>query len=102
SAVVRRRLRPILRAAMRQRAFVNIDMEQFAFKDLTIRIFEEILGEDEFRDWGDAGIAIQAYLKSCEADLHGLLAWVKKRSTPVWVRLIKGAYWDYETVIAAQ
>ncbi len=27
---------------------------------------------------------------------------MQRRGTPVWVRLIKGAYWDYETVIAAQ
>jgi RHH-type proline utilization regulon transcriptional repressor/proline dehydrogenase/delta 1-pyrroline-5-carboxylate dehydrogenase len=102
SAIVRERLRPILRMAMKHRAFVNIDMEQHAFKDLTISIFEEILDEDEFRAWPDAGIAIQAYLTSCERDLAGLLAWVKNRGTPVWVRLIKGAYWDYETVISAQ
>jgi len=102
SAMVRERLRPILRAAIRQRAFVNIDMEQHAFKDLTIRIFQEILDEDEFRAWPDAGIAIQAYLQSCERDLANLLTWVRRRGTPVWVRLIKGAYWDYETVIAAQ
>lgn len=102
SAIVRARLRPILRAAMQQRAFVNIDMEQYAFKDLTLRIFEEILEEDEFRAWPNAGIAIQAYLQSCEADLRRLLTWVKRRGTPVWIRLIKGAYWDYETVISAQ
>ncbi len=102
SAVVRERLRPILRAALKHRAFVNFDMEQYAFKDLTIRIFEEILSEDEFRAWPDAGIAIQAYLRSCEADLHQLLEWAKARGTPVWVRLIKGAYWDFETVVAAQ
>lgn len=102
SARVRERLRPILRAAMKRRAFVNIDMEQHAFKDVTIHIFQEILDEAEFRTWSDAGIAIQAYLRSCEADLHGLLDWVKQRGTPVWVRLIKGAYWDFETVICAQ
>ncbi len=102
SAVVRRRLRPILRAALKHRAFVNFDMEQSSYKDLTIRIFQEILEEDEFRCWADVGIAIQAYLRSCEADLHGLLSWAKRRGVPVWVRLIKGAYWDYETVVCAQ
>ena len=102
NAIVRGRLRPILRSAIKHRAFVNIDMEQSSYKDLTIRIFKEILDEDEFRDWPDAGIAIQAYLHSCEADLHGLYDWVKRRGTPVWVRLIKGAYWDFETVVAAQ
>ncbi len=102
SAVVRGRLRPILRAAVKHRAFVNIDMEQYAFKALTIRIFQEILDEEEFRGWPHAGIALQAYLHSCEADVQRLLDWAKRRGTAVWVRLIKGAYWDFETVLAAQ
>ncbi|MBY0521776.1 MAG: L-glutamate gamma-semialdehyde dehydrogenase [Gemmataceae bacterium] len=102
SAAVRRRLRPILRAARLRGAFVNIDMEQYAFKDLTIRIFCEILSEKEFRGWPDVGIAIQAYLRDCESDLEQLAHWVEGRGTPVWVRLIKGAYWDYETTFAAQ
>ena len=72
SAAVRARLRPILRAARRQRAFVNVDMEQYAFKDLTLRIFREVLTEEEFRDWPDVGIAIQAYLRDCAADLESL------------------------------
>src|SRR5579885_959042 len=59
---VRGRLRPILRAARQHGAFVNFDMEQYVCKDVTLRIFREILGEDEFRDWPDVGIAIQAYL----------------------------------------
>jgi RHH-type proline utilization regulon transcriptional repressor/proline dehydrogenase/delta 1-pyrroline-5-carboxylate dehydrogenase len=96
------RLRPILRAARRNHAFVNIDMEQYAFKDLTLSLFRQVLEEDEFRDWPDAGIALQAYLCDCEQDLHDLAAWVERRGMPVWVRLVKGAYWDYETIIAAQ
>ena len=102
SAAVRARLRPILRAARRHRAFVNVDMEQYAYKDLTLRIFRDVLGEDEFRDWPDVGIAIQAYLRSCAADLEDLARWAERRGTPVWVRLIKGAYWDYEVLLAAQ
>ena len=42
-------------------------MEQYAFKDLTLRIFREILDEAEFRDWPDVGIAIQAYLRDSAA-----------------------------------
>lgn len=102
SRAVRGRLRTLFRAARRARAFVNIDMEQYSFKDLTIRIFEDVLAEEEFRDWPDVGIAIQAYLKDCEQDLAGLLRWAERRGTPVWIRLIKGAYWDYETVVSAQ
>ncbi len=102
SDVVRGRLRPILQAARRQGAFVNIDMEQYAFKDLTLRIFKEVLEEPEFRDWPDAGIALQTYLQSSERDLVELADWARRRGTPVGIRLIKGAYWDYETVVAAQ
>jgi len=102
SAAVRNRLRPILRLARDRGAFVNIDMEQHAYKDLTLRIFREVLDEDEFRNWPHAGIAVQAYLTSYLQDLTSLAIWTEKRGTPVAVRLVKGAYWDYESVISAQ
>ena len=102
STAVRNRLRPILRLARQRGAFVNIDMEQYSYKDVTLRIFKEVFDEDEFRDWADVGIAVQAYLRDCRADLEGLAEWAGRRGTPVWVRLVKGAYWDYESVIAAQ
>jgi RHH-type proline utilization regulon transcriptional repressor/proline dehydrogenase/delta 1-pyrroline-5-carboxylate dehydrogenase len=102
SAAVRARLRPILRAARMHHAFVNVDMEQYAYKDLTLQIFRDILEEEEFRDWEDVGLAMQAYLRDTEADLHALIDWVRRRGTPVSVRLVKGAYWDYETILAAQ
>ncbi len=94
------RLRPILRAAREHGAYVHVDMEQFAFKDLTLDIFQMVLMEAEFRDFADVGIVIQAYLPDAERDLQRLLKWSKKRGTPVTVRLVKGAYWDYETVSA--
>jgi RHH-type proline utilization regulon transcriptional repressor/proline dehydrogenase/delta 1-pyrroline-5-carboxylate dehydrogenase len=102
SGAVRRRLRPILRLARQRRAFVNFDMEQYSFKGITLRIFEEVLSEDEFRDWPDVGIAIQAYLTDTPADLERLRSWAESRGTPVAVRLVKGAYWDYETILSRQ
>jgi RHH-type proline utilization regulon transcriptional repressor/proline dehydrogenase/delta 1-pyrroline-5-carboxylate dehydrogenase len=77
-------------------------MEQYAYKDTTLQIFREVLTEPEFRDWSDVGIAIQAYLRDTENDIPNLAEWAKKRGTPVWVRLVKGAYWDYESVMARQ
>ncbi len=97
------RLRPILALAQQTGAFVNFDMEQYSFKETTLRIFRDILTEPPFRDWPHVGIAIQAYLKDSDNDLRQLLDWAKNiRKTPVGIRLVKGAYWDYETVIAAQ
>lgn len=99
---VRGRLLPVLRLARGWGAFVNVDMEQYAFKDLTLRIVREVLQDAEFRDWADAGIALQAYLPDTDRDVEELAAWAARRGTPIGVRLVKGAYWDYETVVAAQ
>jgi len=99
---VKTRLRPILRSARIHDAHVHVDMEQYAYKRLTLEIFQQILMEDEFRDMSDVGIVIQAYQPEADGDLAALLEWVKQRGTPVTVRLVKGAYWDYETIIAKQ
>jgi hypothetical protein len=99
---VKARLRPILTLARERNVFVNFDMEQHDYCRITRRIFEEIFCEDAYRDWPHVGIVVQAYLRRSENDLHTLHDWAKRRGTPVWVRLVKGAYWDYETIIAAQ
>ncbi|MCA9058933.1 MAG: proline dehydrogenase family protein [Planctomycetaceae bacterium] len=99
---VLRRLRPILRAAREQHACVHVDMEQNDYRRLTCDIFKQVLMEEEFRDWSDCGIVVQAYLQESEADLRDLLTWAGKRGTPINVRLVKGAYWDFETVVARQ
>lgn len=96
------RLRPILRRAREQGAFINVDMESFAYRDLTLDLFMRLLIEDEFRDFTDIGIVIQAYLRDAENDFQKLLAWVKRREFPIAVRLVKGAYWDMETAMATQ
>lgn len=97
---VRKRLRPLFRLARRLDAYVHVDMEHYEYKDLTLRIFREICEEEEFRDWPDCGIVIQTYLPDAGHDLEQLLEWARKRGTSIWVRLVKGAYWDYETVTA--
>ena len=74
-------------------------MEHADAKDLTLRLFRDLLGEDEFADL-DAGIVIQAYLRDSRDDLADLIAWSAQRSKPITVRLVKGAYWDTETVHA--
>ncbi len=94
------RFRELLRVARKHQAFINVDMESFDKKDLTLKIFQSVLMEDEFRDLTDVGIVIQCYLRSAPDDLQQLLQWARQRGTPVWVRLVKGAYWDYETVHA--
>ncbi|MBI3865816.1 MAG: L-glutamate gamma-semialdehyde dehydrogenase, partial [Planctomycetia bacterium] len=98
-AGVKSLLRTLLAAARECGAYIHVDMEHYAFKDLTLEIFKDVLMEKEFRDFADVGIVIQAYLPDAGRDLERLLEWVKKRGTSVCVRLVKGAYWDFETVV---
>lgn len=89
-------LRPLLLRAKEKNVFINFDMEHHALKELTIRLFKRCCEEFDF----DAGLALQAYLHTAENDARDLIAWAKQRKRVVTVRLIKGAYWDYETIHA--
>lgn len=96
------RLRPLFARARELGAFINLDMESYGLKDLTLRLYRELLEEPAFADWDGAGVVIQAYLRDAGDDLESLLAWARASARRITVRLVKGAYWDYETVIARQ
>jgi RHH-type transcriptional regulator, proline utilization regulon repressor / proline dehydrogenase / delta 1-pyrroline-5-carboxylate dehydrogenase len=116
---LKKRLRPILRRAAELGAFINFDMESYKLKDLTLALFKSILEEPEFATGPGAqlstldsqlppspaatvGIALQAYLRDSERDLRDLIAWARTHRRPIGVRLVKGAYWDSETILARQ
>jgi RHH-type proline utilization regulon transcriptional repressor/proline dehydrogenase/delta 1-pyrroline-5-carboxylate dehydrogenase len=94
------RLRPILRTARDLGAYVHVDMEQYSYRALSYALFCRVLFEPEFRDWPDIGIVVQAYQPEAEAELTMLLDWVESRGAPITIRLVKGAYWDYEVLTA--
>jgi RHH-type proline utilization regulon transcriptional repressor/proline dehydrogenase/delta 1-pyrroline-5-carboxylate dehydrogenase len=96
------KLRPILRRAKELGAFINFDMESYAQKNSTLDLFKQLFTEPEFADWPQVGIVIQAYLRDAERDLRDLIEWGRRRGTRFAVRLVKGAYWDYEKIVAQQ
>ncbi|HVP05339.1 MAG TPA: proline dehydrogenase family protein [Dehalococcoidia bacterium] len=102
STAARERLRPLLRQAMESGAFINFDMEQFRYKDLLHTAFADALLEPEFSAYPHAGIVVQAYLRDAAADVGRLRELAERRGTPFSVRLVKGAYWDEEVIVAGQ
>lgn len=96
------RIRTLLRRAKELGAAVHFDMEQYTYKDLTLSILKQLLMEEEFRSRTDIGMTLQAYLRDSEQDLRGVIEWAKQRGYPLTVRLVKGAYWDQETIKAEQ
>jgi RHH-type transcriptional regulator, proline utilization regulon repressor / proline dehydrogenase / delta 1-pyrroline-5-carboxylate dehydrogenase len=101
-ARVSEQLRLLLRKAATQGVALHFDMEQYTYKEITLAILKDLLLEPEFRHRSDIGVTLQAYLRDSYTDLESLIAWAKERGTPVTVRLVKGAYWDQETILAAQ
>ncbi len=101
-ANVSEHIRTLLRRAQELGVAVHFDMEQYRYKTLTLAILKDLLMEAEFRQRDDIGVTLQAYLRDSYNDLKDLVLWAKNRGTPVTVRLVKGAYWDQETIIARQ
>lgn len=101
-AVVKERVREVFRTAQREGVFINLDMEQYAHKDFLLEAFEQLIMEDEFRSSPNFGIVLQAYLRDAAIDTDRMIALAKRRGTPFTIRLVKGAYWDYEVVLARQ
>jgi RHH-type proline utilization regulon transcriptional repressor/proline dehydrogenase/delta 1-pyrroline-5-carboxylate dehydrogenase len=99
-----RRLRPILRDALGERAHVHIDMESLDSRELVLDLVLELLAEPEFAAGPSAGVVVQAYLRDASETLDRILAWATsiQRTAPLQVRLVKGAYWDHELAQARQ
>jgi RHH-type proline utilization regulon transcriptional repressor/proline dehydrogenase/delta 1-pyrroline-5-carboxylate dehydrogenase len=89
-----KRLVPILQTAKAKGVFVNFDMEHHALKDFTLSLFQRCVEEVDF----DGGLAMQAYLKSGVEDARTMVDWARRTGKVVTVRLVKGAYWDAETI----
>lgn len=98
--VLSERLAAILHEAKKAGCFVYVDMEHTQFTSITLETCKRVFGSDEFRDYEWVGFVLQAYLRRTEEDLVSLLEWLKQRGTRAAVRLVKGAYWDTETIQA--
>ena len=97
------RLRRLYQAALPQRKFVNLDMEEYRDLELTVAAFREVLNEPAFKDLS-AGLVLQAYLPDSVAVQQELTEWARKRcamgGARIKVRLVKGANLAMETVEA--
>jgi RHH-type proline utilization regulon transcriptional repressor/proline dehydrogenase/delta 1-pyrroline-5-carboxylate dehydrogenase len=100
--VLKNRMRPIFQEAMSKGVFLNVDMEQYELKEMTIEVFCDLVMEPEFKLYPHFGCVIQAYLRDSLADVIKLGEFAKRRGTPFTIRLVKGAYWDFETINSAQ
>ncbi len=96
------RLAPIYRRVKELDGFMCIDMESYHYKNITLEVYRRLRSDTEFRDYPGLRLALQSYLTDTDQDLSDLLNWARTEGLPISIRLVKGAYWDYETVVARQ
>jgi proline dehydrogenase len=98
------RVRPLLRHADELGAHIHIDMESLDSREAVLDLVLDVLSEEEFSRGPSAGMVLQAYLRDSPEQLDRILKWAQAspRTTPLTVRLVKGAYWDHELVQASQ
>ncbi len=95
-------LKEILRKAKETNISLTFDMEHYSSKELIIAIAKSLLSDPEFQEAPAMSIVLQAYLKDTEQDLRQLVDWLRGQGKRIGVRLVKGAYWDYEYVLNTQ
>lgn len=95
------RLKRILLAAKSEQVFINIDAEHIHYRDTVFTIFKKVLLDTpELIDFADCGIVLQAYLQDSYQHFLDILELAKSRNIRMPIRLVKGAYWDAETIEA--
>ncbi|MBN19939.1 MAG: hypothetical protein CL678_01540 [Bdellovibrionaceae bacterium] len=101
ASLVGPRLLEILREAKKHQVFINVDAEHYDYRNVALRIFAKTLLENkELHDYADTGIVLQAYLRDGYKHFEEILALAKKRNIRMPIRIVKGAYWDAETIDA--
>ncbi|MBX2853088.1 MAG: proline dehydrogenase family protein [Phycisphaeraceae bacterium] len=91
-------LAPLLLSAAEHNVLINFDVEQSELKDLNLALFMHCCEQIDF----PAGLAMQAYLRSGDDDAQRVIDWANTLGRPITVRLVKGAYWDYEVIRAQE
>lgn len=74
----------------------NIDAEEADRLDLSLDVIEAVLAEPSLQGWHGFGIVVQAYSKRAPYLLDTLYDMATRLDRKIMVRLVKGAYWDYE------
>lgn len=74
---------------------ITIDAEEQDRLTLSLVLITKILKEEEFQKWDEIGLAVQAYGKRSLQIIEHINESLKNRDS-IHLRLVKGAYWDYE------
>jgi RHH-type proline utilization regulon transcriptional repressor/proline dehydrogenase/delta 1-pyrroline-5-carboxylate dehydrogenase len=73
-----------------------IDAEEADRLSLSLQVIEAVLSDPSLAGWDGFGIVVQAYGRRCGAVIDWLYDLSARLDRKITLRLVKGAYWDYE------
>ena len=89
------KLSELINYAYSENVEITIDAEEQDRLSISLHIIEKLAQEKLIKDWPGFGIALQAYGKRSFDVINWLNNLINKRAN-MHLRLVKGAYWDYE------
>lgn len=75
---------------------LTFDAEEARRLDIYLHIITKLYENKELQVSGLIGVVIQAYQKQANKSLEHIISLAKKYKIKIPIRLVKGAYWDYE------
>jgi len=90
------RILDLARLAKDNRMALTIDTEEADRLMLTLDVFAKVIQNPALDGWNGFGLALQSYQKRALLEIDWLAALARRNGRRIPVRLVKGAYWDYE------
>ena len=90
------RLATLARLAKARNIGLIIDAEEAARLDLSLDLLQALCEDETLSGWQGLGFAVQAYQKRSPAVLDFCIGLARNTGHRLMLRLVKGAYWDFE------
>ena len=100
--VLSEKLKLISLEALNVNAGIYVDAEDTATNNIIYETFKNVFSDCCLKEFELPGIVIQAYARDSVTRAEDLISFAKTINKKIAIRLVKGAYWDSETVNANQ
>lgn len=100
--LLRQRCLLLIEAAREFNVDISIDAEEADRLEISLKLFESLYRDPLTAGWDGLGLVVQGYSKRAIAIFAWLASLANIVGDRIPVRLVKGAYWDYEIKLAQQ
>ncbi len=87
---------PLAVKARKANVQITIDAEEAERLDISMDVLSALISRPELQGWHGLGFVVQAYQRRAMPLLDWLAEQAELLGAPLFVRLVKGAYWDSE------